>query len=381
MTVPPECSALSQEVNQLIEVTSDWPIEDSGLPKPGLVVQLHQLAEKKAALDACLAQHPPGYQTQVVVHDFSAGGTTLSPPVRAVRWELAPASGLQHVLETQAVQDQTVLFWGTGAAGPGKSIGVSVHDAPNLLFAGPLFRSGARPALPPGAPGNPAGLIEIAIPTPPPPIQVTTINAMLPEVDAVLSTTPFVVAVTAPAPTVSLSAGTDDTPGTARLQLNGTVQLPASSGPIPFQFSATVTITPSADMNLPTKICKVAAASRPSLTTTAAEPLASLFALAAQTLGPLLSDRVLNLLQDSVLNPTILAAVAGAFGLPALPDGVLVSMRGITIHSTEIKFLPVLGAFGGLPSTLSHFPQSARASRREDRMQSHHEQVFVDPSR
>jgi hypothetical protein len=32
MAVPPECSALNQEVNQLIEVTNDWPIEDSGLP-------------------------------------------------------------------------------------------------------------------------------------------------------------------------------------------------------------------------------------------------------------------------------------------------------------------------------------------------------------
>jgi hypothetical protein len=356
MTVPPECSALNQEVNQLIEATSNWPIEDSGLPKSGLAMQLHQLAEKKAALDACLAQHPPGYQTEVVVHDFSAGGTTLSPPVRAVRWELAPASGLQHVLETQAVQDQTVSFWGSGAARPGKSIGASVHDAPNLLFPGPLFRSGALPTLPPGAPGNPAGLIEIAIHTPPPPIQVTTINAMLPAVGAVLSTTPFIVAVEPPAPTVSLSAGTDDTPGTAALQLNGTVQLPGSSGTIPFQFSVTVTLTPSADMNVPTKICKVAAPSPASLTPTATGLLAATFAAVAQTLADLLTDRVVNLLQDSVLNPAILAAVAGAFGLSSLPAGVVVSMRGITIHSTEVRFIPVLGAFGGLPSTLSHFP-------------------------
>jgi hypothetical protein len=181
---------------------------------------------------------------------------------------------------------------------------------------------------------------------------------MLPAVSTVLSTTP-VVTVAAPAPTVSLSADTDDTPGTATLQLNGTVQLPGSpvgSGAIPFQFSVTVTLTPSADMNVPTKVCKVAVASRPSLTTTAPEPLASLFALVAQTLDPLLTDRVFDLLQDSVLNPAVLAAVAGAFGLPALPAGVVVSMRGIVIHSTEIRFFPALGAFGGLPSTLSPFP-------------------------
>jgi hypothetical protein len=356
MTVPPECSALDQEVNQLIEVTSDWPIEDSGLLRSGLAVQLHQLADKKAALAACLAQHPLGYQTQVVVRDFSTGETMLFPPVRAVRWELTPASGLQHVLEIQAVQDQTISFWGTGSPGPGRSIGVSVHDAPSPLFPGSLFRSGALPALPPGAPGNPAGLIEIGIPKPPPPIQVTTINSMLPAVGTVLSTTPVVVTVAAPAPTVSLSADTDDAPGTATFQLNGTVELPASSGAIPFQFSVTVTLAPSSDMNVPAKVCKVAAPSPPSLTSTAPEPLASLFAVVAQTLGPLLTDRVLGLLQDSVLNPAVLAAVAGTFGLHALPAGVVVSMRGITIHSTEVRFFPALGAFGGLPSTLSPSP-------------------------
>jgi hypothetical protein len=358
MTVPPECSALNQEVNQLMEVTSDWPIEDSGLPKPGLAVQLHQLAEKKAALAACVAQHPRGYQTQVVVRDFSTGGTTLLKPVRAVRWELAPASGLQHVLEIQAVQDQTISFWGTGAAGPDRSIGVSVHDAPNLLFPGPLFRSGALPALPVGAPENPAGLIEIGIPNPPPPIQVTTINSMLPAVGAVLSTTP-VVTVAAPAPTVSLSADTDDTPGTATLQLSGMVQLPAGpvgSGTIPFQFSVTFTLTSSADMNVPSRVCKVAATTSASLTTTAPEPLASLFALVAQTLAAMLTGRAFDLLQDSVLNPAILTAVAGAFGLSALPAGVVVSMRSIVIDSTEVRFFPALGAFGGLFSKLPPFP-------------------------
>jgi hypothetical protein len=62
---------------------------------------------------------------------------------------------------------------------------------------------------------------------------------------------------------------------------------------------------------------------------------------------------VVDLVQDSVLNPAVLAAVAGAFGLPALPAGVVVSMRRIAIHSTEVRFFPALGAFGGLPSTLS----------------------------
>jgi hypothetical protein len=74
--------------------------------------QLRRLAEKMAALAACKAQHPQGYQAQVVVDDFSTGEATPFLPVRAVRWELAPASGLQHVLETEAVQDETISFWG-----------------------------------------------------------------------------------------------------------------------------------------------------------------------------------------------------------------------------------------------------------------------------
>jgi hypothetical protein len=354
MAVPPECSGLNQEVNQLIEVTSNWPIEDSGLPKLGLAVQLRQLAEKRGALAACLDQYPSGYHTQVVVRDLSAGGATPFLPVRAVRWELAPASGLQHVLEIQAVHDQTVSFWGTGAAGAERSIGVSVHDAPNLRFPGPMFRSGALSALPPGAPENPAGLIEIGIPKSPPPIQVTTINSMLPAVGAVLSTTPLVT-VAAPAPTVTLSADTADTPGTATLQLSGMAQIPGSVT-VPFQFSIAFKVTPSADMNAATTVCEVAATTSPSLTTTAPEPLASLFAAAAQVLAPLLTDTVFSLVQDKVMNPAILTAVAGAFGLPAVPAGVVVSMRSISIHSTEVRFFPALGAFGGLFSKLPPFP-------------------------
>ena len=146
---------------------------------------------------------------------------------------------------------------------------------------------------------------------------------MLPAVGAVLSTSPPVT-VAAPAPAVTLAAGTDDTPGTATLDLSGTVQLPAGpvgSVTIPFRFSVSFTITPSADMNDTTRVCTVAATAPASLTTTAAEPLGSLFALAAQTLTPMLTGGVFEFLQDSVLNPAVLAAVAAAFGLPELPAG------------------------------------------------------------
>jgi hypothetical protein len=358
MAVPPECSALDKEVNQLIDVISDWPIEDSGFPKPGLAVTLHQLADKKATLAACTAQHPLGYRTQVVVRDFSQGGTRLSLPVRGVRWDLAPTGGLQHVLETQSVQDQMISFWGPGSAGSDRSIGVSIHEAPNILFQGPLFRSGAMPALPPGAPENPSGLVEIGIPNPPPPIEVTTINSVLPAVGTVLSTSPPVT-VAAPAPTVTLSAGTEETSGTATLRLSGTVQVPGGpigSVTVPFQFSITFTITPSGDMTAATRVCNLTATIPASLTTTAPEPLGSLFALFAQTLTPMLTGKLLDFMQDSVLNPAILTAVAGAFGLTALPAGVVVSMRSIVVLPTEVRCFPALGAFGGLFSRLPPFP-------------------------
>lgn len=359
VAVPPECSDLNDEVDQLVEVISDWPIEDSGLPKPGLAVTLNQLAGKKAALDACIAQHPRGYQTQVVVRDFTKGGSTLSLPVRGVRWELAPGDGVQHILEAHSVEDQTISFWGTGSADPDRSIGVSFHDAPNILFQGPLFRSGPLPALPPGSPGNQAGLIEIGIPNPPPPIDVATINSVLPAVGTVLSTSPPV-SVAAPAPTLTLSpAGTGDTAGTATFQLSGTVQLsgsPVGSVTIPFQFSVTFTITPSGDMNVTTRVCKVTATAPASLTTTAPEPLGSFFSLFAQTLAPMLTGRIFDFMQDSVLNPAILNAVAGAFGLTNLPAGVVVSMRRVMILLTGMSFSPALGAFGGLFSRLPPFP-------------------------
>lgn len=356
MDIHPECRDLHQEVNQLIEMTDSWPIEDSGLPKSGLAGQLQKLAEKRAALDSCVAQHPRGYQTQVVVRDFSPGGASLFLPVRAVLWELAPSTGMQRVLEIEAVQDQTISFWGTGAAASDRSIGLSVHEAPNLRFPGPLFRSGALPALPPGAP-DPAGLIEIGIPKPPPPIQVATINSMLPPVGTVLSTAP-IVTVAPPAPTVRLTADADDSPGSATLRLDGTLEMsagPVGSATIPFQLTVTVRITPSADMNAATSVCRLAATAPASLTTTAPAPWGSLFAGLAQTLAPLLTDSVIGYL-SKILNPAILTAVAGAFGLPALPAGVVVSMRSVAIDSTQVRFFLALGAFGGLFSRLPPFP-------------------------
>jgi hypothetical protein len=358
MAVPPECNDLNKEVDQLIEVIDDWPIEDSGFPKPGLAVMLNQLADKKAALDTCIAQHPRGYQTQVVVRDFSTGGSTLSLPVRGIRWDLAPGGGLQHVLEGNSVENQAISFWGTGSATPDRSIGLSFHDAPNILFQGPLFRSGPMPALPAGSPENPAGLIEIVIPNPPPPIDVAPINSVLPAVGTVLSTSPPV-SVAAPAPTLTLSsAGSEDTSGTATLQLSGTVQLsdsPIGSVTVPFQFSVTFTITPSGDMNAVTRVCKLTATAPARLTTSAPEPLGSFFSLFAHTLTAMLTDRVFDLIQDSILNPAILRAVAGAFGLTDLPAGVVVSMRRVMILPTGVAFFPALGAFGGLFSGLPRF--------------------------
>src|SRR4029453_3605940 len=113
MAVPPECNDLNKGVDQLIEVIDDWPIEDRGFPKPGLRVRLNQLADKKRALCSCIAHPPRGYQTQVVVRDFSAGGSTLSLPVRGIRWDLAPGGGMQHVLEGNSVENQAISFWGT----------------------------------------------------------------------------------------------------------------------------------------------------------------------------------------------------------------------------------------------------------------------------
>lgn len=349
MDVPPDCRTLDQDVRQLIELTSGWPIEDSGFPKPGLGEQLRALADKEAALAYCIAQHPRGYQTQVVVRDLSTGEAAPLLPVRAVRWDLAPASGLQHVLEIEAVQDEKVSFWGSGAAGPDRSIGVSVHDAPNLQFPGPLFRSGALPALPPSTPENPAGLIEIVIPRSPPPIQGTTINSALPAVGTVLSTSP-VVKVVDPPPTVSLTADTEDTPGTATLVLSCTVELPPA-GTVPFQFSVTFRITPSADMNDATKVARADVTTDATVTTSTTGPIAAVFALTAQTLVTLVRPQVLDYL-NAVLNDAIRAAIAAAFGFPVLPPDVIVSMRRIAVHSTEVSVFPALGAFGGLSSVL-----------------------------
>jgi hypothetical protein len=104
-------------------------------------------------------------------------------------------------------------------------------------------------------------------------------------------------------------------------------------------------------MNVVTRVCDVTATKTGTLTTTLGGLSGYYFnMLFAPIFAPSITDAVVAFIRDSVLNPAILAAAAGALGLNALPPGMVVSMRRVTIipggTTPGIRFFPSLGSFG-----------------------------------
>lgn len=299
--------------------------------------RVDEIEDKKKELQECIFRSVPGYQTQVVVFDL-AGDTTL-PYVGRI-WSL-PTGAVQREAEVATVQGGRISFRTAGSI-PAATIGISIHDAASSPSTGPLFRSGFLASLPPGAPANPAGLIEIGVPAPPAvPVSQAMITASLPPV-------PFPVPGASRPTTVTgltLTLGTP-TAVTATLVATATVTpgFPVI-GDLPVTYTLTFSIAPSMNMGATSEVCVVTAPTPGTLSTiAAAQPALS---LVAASIEPELRENVVLTIQ-TVINTTILSRVAGAVGLTALPGGVIVSMRQVRITPAAITLFPALGAYGGL---------------------------------
>jgi hypothetical protein len=260
-------------------------------------------------------------------------------------WELTPPTG-QFATETRTVQGGRIQFIHGGSI-PGRSIGISIHDAPNPTFTGPLFRSGPFASLPPGSPANPGGLIEIGIPAPAT-ITSAALSAGLPPPTSL--PVPAGVTVTSLTLTLGTGAATLTVSGTATASLGilGAVSLP-------FTYTLTFSIAPSFNMNDVTEICLVVPTGPGTLSTALGGPFSLFLAALSPFIEPGLTASVVAAVQG-VLNTTIVATAASALGLAALPAGVVISMRRVVVTPTGIGFFPALGAYGGLLNKIPFSP-------------------------
>jgi len=164
MPVPIQCQSYADEIARLTEEKEslqEGVSELAGSAKwqrlAGIRELVQQIAQQQRALDQCVLQNAPGYETDVVI--LPAPGATVSLPAEGQLWELQPPSG-QREIESRTTIGGRIKFVHAGSI-RGASIGISIREPASSTSNGPLFRSGPLASLPPGSPADPAGLIEI----------------------------------------------------------------------------------------------------------------------------------------------------------------------------------------------------------------------------
>jgi hypothetical protein len=331
-SIPPECQPIADEIDELQNEIEGLQNSLPGLAGDGKFKELATInrlvtlvIQKKSDLTQCLRQGP-GYETDVTIIDICSP-TTVLLPAEVRMWKLNPAG--QVVDETQSLQSGHIKFSRPGTI-PGWSIGISVQDAPNPTLTGPLFRSGPLSSLPAGAPGNPAGLIEILVPCFTA-VTATTLTARLPA-------TPFKVDQKTTVNSIMLGLGT----GGVTLTLGLTGAVLGSIVTVSFTYTLTFTIVPSFDLNNSAEVC-VAVPSGPG-TITGGGVLGFLIPP-----EPVIRGSIVRIVQ-SLLNNELRALAASSLGFSTLPSGVVLSMRRVVHRPTDILFFPAFGAFGGVPT-------------------------------
>jgi hypothetical protein len=343
-SIPPACQSFANTIGELEEEIRGEQEGLKGLAGSakwaalGRIAGLRrQLDQARRDLNLCVLTNAPGYETDVAIYDLA--GTIGLPPQGRI-WRLSPPSFQQEV-EVRTVQGGRISFI-QGPAIAGASIGISINEAPNPAFPGPLFRSGPLPSLPAGAPANPGGLIEIGTDTNGTAISATAVNAAV--AAAPLPTLPTGITVATRTITLGAGSATLTATGTAvtAIPIIGTVA-------VPFTYTLIFSIIPSSNMNNLAEICVVVSLGA-TLTTTLGGLLGLLFNFLASTLEPTVTASVVPAIQAAI-NAAIASAAPAALGRPLRPGVDVISMRRVRISpgpTGAITFVPAIGAFGGI---------------------------------
>jgi hypothetical protein len=337
MPVPSQCQPIADQIEQLQgereDVTGLAGAEKwAALQNNARIAR--EIVKQRARLEQCVLAHAPGYETEVIIYDLAG---SVATPAEGRMWSITPPS-TAAVIESHPVQGGRISFVHVGAIA-GKSIGISIHDAPNPTFTGPLFRSGPFASLPPGSPGDPAGLIEIGVP-PAVSIPLATLRAGLP--------TPGSIAVGSGVTVTSILAtlGT----GSATLAVGASMAISLrifGTFTVSFTYTVSFTLSPSFNMNDVSEVCLLTPTGPAALTIPAGGVLNAIIAGMAPIFEPALTRTVLSSVQTA-LNTTILATAAGALNVPALPAGVVLSLRRVVITPAGVALFAAVGAYGGL---------------------------------
>jgi hypothetical protein len=275
------------------------------------------------------------YTTEVTLLDFS-GSVTL--PLIGKLWELSTVIDGQGSVRNISLENESVTVQNGAvsfADGPtyldrnNHSIAISIEETGGM---GPLFRSGGFDTLPPGAPTDPNGLIEIMVPVNSVTVPAASLSTILPTLPLSL---PDCIVITG----LTLTLGA----GSITVVATGTKCVPIPLPAIGFTYTLNFNIVPSFEMKDTTTIFDIIPIGAGTLAPSGVAFLAGVFG----TTEVEIRLRVIRSIQRMLSNSALVAA-ASTIGAPTLPEGLILSVRRVLITSSGIAIFPVVGAYGGI---------------------------------
>jgi hypothetical protein len=333
LAIPPECEGFADQIQQLEDSKrdiGDVPYKDKAAAiNKNLQIQ-EQIVQLQEKLHHCIVAFGGAYSTDVVIFDVGGGPVTF--PLEAT----LSGFGIGSPIERSPVSGGRLTFNHDPPPPLAASFSVSIDEATNPSFSGPLFRSNPLQSLPPGSPGNPTGAITIVIPA------------------TVFIPAPVLAAAPVPLPGIAgfkvTSAITTLGVGVITVVLTGLVLTW-----LPVTFTYVFGLTPSRDMSAPaTTIVDVVPVSGTlsvgglglgGATGSVSGAFTGLvFSAVIRAVGPLISAAITPAVSTAI-NKMIVAAAATALGAPLTPFQTI-SMRKVAITPSAIGFSPALGTFG-----------------------------------
>jgi hypothetical protein len=333
LPIPPECEGFADEIQQLKDSKrdiGDVPYKDKAAAiNKNLQIQ-EQIVQLQEKLNHCIVAFGGAYSTDVVIFDVGGGPVTF--PLEAT----LSGFGFGSPIEQRQVSGGRLTFNHDPPPPDAASFSVSIDEAPNPTFSGPLFRSNPLQSLPPGSPGNPTGAITIVIPAP--------VNILPGTVAAAPVPLPAIAGFRVTSAITTLGVGV------IKVVLTGLVLTW-----LPVAFTYNFSLTPSRDMTAPaTTIVDVVPVSGVLSVlglglggaTGSPSGFGAGFLLSAglRAVGPLISAAITPAVSTAI-NKMIVAAAATALGGPLTPFQTI-SMRKVTILPTGIGFSPTFCTFG-----------------------------------
>lgn len=340
--VPAQCEAIETELENLQAEKTNLEAElltASGREKWRVMKAVgatnRRIVATSDRLHQCVRIFAAPYRVDIVLSDLVPGGS-VTRPVTGHLWYLTPPS-VQTLVESEPAQNDTCVFAHSAyPPAPGGSIGLSVDEEGSPSFTGPLFLSGPLTELPLASGGRPAPTVQIEV-APAVTIPPSAITGVQPPTSLLfhLSRSPSI-SLGSGVLTVTAAGTFEKSPFDPPLDLFADFVAGVRGDPPPrmtysFDYTLTVDLLSSDDVNTPGRVCAV-------------RPLSAVLTGGRDAVS---NNQVASSITQALLprlEVTLNAIVLGAFG-GALPVGSVPSVRKFVLTASGLRFFPAVGLF------------------------------------